>query len=51
MSNIEKQRLLNLIKMHQTWIKSNSFDYEGVKERKQWINECKDELEQLECQK
>lgn len=43
----DRQRLLDLIKSHEQWIQTNSYDSEGVKERKEWIDECQQELRQL----
>ena len=44
----KRKRILDLIASHEQWIKSNSYDSEGVKERREWIEECQQELKQLE---
>ena len=46
--NQKRKALLDLISSHEQWILSNSYDSDGVKERRAWIEECQQELKQLE---
>ena len=32
---------------HEEWIHCNRHDAEGVKERREWIKECEDQIENL----
>ena len=43
----DELRLRNLIKSHEQWIRGNKHDSEGVKEHREWIEECEQELEKV----
>lgn len=47
-NNDEKIKALYAeISSHEQWIQANSIDYDGVKERREWIQDCQRELAQL----